>query len=251
MGVDRVQSTKRGTCIVCNKSVMYGQMMRHVAMHVQRYKAGRYCILKVYSDSYFWFYIQVPESCTLRELDTFLRVAWLECCGHLSCFKINGAIYDIDAELARDYGTEDAKSMEYRMSSILKNGLKFEYEYDFGTTTILNLAVVATKIPPIVTGGEIQVVAVHDPVSFLCETCGKSADIVCGFCTIYSEGSILCNTCMEKHRCYIDEDGDEEGMLAVVQSPRVGMCAYEGPVQLYDRTTKKRGKWNYVLECDN
>ena len=30
---------------------------------------------------------------TLEELDDFLRGAWLECCGHLSDFEIDGITY--------------------------------------------------------------------------------------------------------------------------------------------------------------
>ena len=32
---------------------------------------------------------------TLRELDKFLRSAWLECCGHLSHFLIDDVIYSV------------------------------------------------------------------------------------------------------------------------------------------------------------
>jgi hypothetical protein len=36
----------------------------------------------------YWMHLEMPASATLQDLDNFLRAVWLECCDHLSSFKI-------------------------------------------------------------------------------------------------------------------------------------------------------------------
>ena len=49
--------------------------------------------------------------------------------------------------------------------------------------------------------------------------CGKPATSVCTVC-VYEEGGWLCAECAKAHEC------GEEMLFPVVNSPRVGMCAY-------------------------
>lgn len=41
----------------------------------------------------YWMHLEMPAALTLYELDDFLRDTWLECCGHLSAFKIGNISY--------------------------------------------------------------------------------------------------------------------------------------------------------------
>jgi hypothetical protein len=41
----------------------------------------------------YWMHLEVPAAATLSDLDDFLRDTWLECCGHLSEFEIDGVSY--------------------------------------------------------------------------------------------------------------------------------------------------------------
>ena len=41
----------------------------------------------------YWMHLEVPIYITLADLDGFLRDIWLECCGHLSDFNIDGISY--------------------------------------------------------------------------------------------------------------------------------------------------------------
>jgi hypothetical protein len=41
----------------------------------------------------YWMHLEVPAVATLSDLDDFLRTIWLECCGHLSDFTIDGVSY--------------------------------------------------------------------------------------------------------------------------------------------------------------
>lgn len=46
----------------------------------------------------YWLFIEMNEKATLRDLDMFLRDIWLECCGHLSAFNIEGVSYELDLD---------------------------------------------------------------------------------------------------------------------------------------------------------
>jgi hypothetical protein len=43
----------------------------------------------------FWMDVEMKANSTLEELDGFLRGEWLECCGHLSDFDIDGITYTV------------------------------------------------------------------------------------------------------------------------------------------------------------
>src|SRR5438045_3051287 len=41
----------------------------------------------------YWLHLEAGPTATLEDLDLYLRRIWLECCGHLSAFQINGVRY--------------------------------------------------------------------------------------------------------------------------------------------------------------
>ncbi len=48
------------------------------------------------SDRYakaYWMHIELPADAMLDDLDSFLRETWVECCGHLSAFRIGGTSF--------------------------------------------------------------------------------------------------------------------------------------------------------------
>jgi hypothetical protein len=61
----------------------------------------------------------------------------------------------------------------------------------------------------------------NTPPLILCNVCGKPATEVCAQC-IYDGEGWLCDDCAVEH------EGGEEMLLPVVNSSRVGMCAYTG-----------------------
>src|SRR5579884_2638613 len=46
----------------------------------------------------YWMHLEIPTSEELATLDDFLRAIWLECCDHLSAFRIDGTSYDSEPE---------------------------------------------------------------------------------------------------------------------------------------------------------
>jgi hypothetical protein len=167
----------------------------------------------------YWMHLDVTASTTLATLDRFLRDTWLECCGHLSAFEIGGVRYAVDAGMDDGWGM-DEKSMRVRLDRVFSPGQSCSYEYDYGTTTELKLKVIAEREAE-ARGKAIGVLARNTPPVILCEECGKPATNVCSQCIFDGKGW-LCDDCVEDHEC------GEEMLLPVVNSPRVGMCAYTG-----------------------
>jgi predicted RNA-binding Zn-ribbon protein involved in translation (DUF1610 family) len=168
----------------------------------------------------YWMHLVVPRQVTLKELDQFLRATWLECCGHLSAFTIAGRRYAAaPMEDVSDSGLEE-NSMDVPMRSVLRVGAKFLHEYDFGSTTELNLEVVGILNVAEKPEG-IQILARNDAPQIACEECGENATQVCSQC-LWQGSGWLCEDCAEDHDC------GEEMCLPVVNSPRVGVCGYTG-----------------------
>jgi len=167
-----------------------------------------------YSPDY-WLHLEVPANAKLETLDDFLRGIWLECCGHMSAFTIEGQVYSV-----APMDELDDKSMNVRLDKVLEAGMKFFHEYDFGSTTHLTLKVVSEEESE-VKGKDIQVLARNEPPPISCDSCGKMATKVCTQC-LYSDEGWLCDECAAEHEC------GEDMLLPVVNSPRVGTCGYTG-----------------------
>jgi hypothetical protein len=156
-------------------------------------------------------HLAVPAKAPLSRLDDFLRHIWLECCGHMSAFEIDGIRYSVSP-------MEEERGMGAPLSRVLDVGSKFFYAYDFGSTTELALKVVGfwNQGKP---RGAVQLLARNDPPQIICGQCKtQPATQIC----IESEETWLCETCMAAHEC------DDAMHLPVVNSPRVGVCAYTG-----------------------
>ena len=167
-----------------------------------------------YSPDY-WMNIEVPVDATLEVLDRFLRDIWLECCGHMSAFDIGGRRYSV-----APMGDYDEQAMDVRLFEVIEPGMKFEHEYDFGSTTSLVLNVIS-QYPGHIKGNSVRILARNEPPLYECQLCGKTATQICVEC-IYSDKGLLCDDCAAGHEC------GEEMLLPVVNSPRVGVCGYTG-----------------------
>ena len=163
----------------------------------------------------YWMHLEAPAKATLELLDGFLRDVWLECCGHMSAFTIEGSNYS--ASPMDDY---DEKDMHVRLCDVVRPGMKFQHEYDFGSTTYLALKVVSEWDSGI-KGKEVRILARNEPPAIVCGKCGQPAVWVCSQC-VYEGKGWLCKKCGREHEC------GEEMLLPVVNSPRVGVCGYTG-----------------------
>jgi hypothetical protein len=217
----------QGKCNLCGKTYKKGGMTRHLTAclkkpNIYNLPTGEGSSNKtktfnlVVEGSYdpeYWMQLLTPVDMKLEELDSFLRCIWLECCGHLSEFRIEGQTYALSPieEL-------DDESMEAKLGEVLSPGTKFCHYYDFGSTTELTLKVISEQeIGKRISS--IKILSRNDPPPIPC-SCGELATTVCTEC-MWSEKGWLCNKCAKKHKC-------DDMYLPVVNSPRVGICGYTG-----------------------
>ena len=69
--------------------------------------------------------------------------------------------------------------------------------------------------------GKVEILARNEAPQIICDQCGMPATTICPEC-IYDEKGWLCDACAEEHDC------DLGVFLPLVNSPRTGVCGYEG-----------------------
>lgn len=218
----------KGRCSLCGGSFSKAGMTRHLESCIERQalqtpsgsrESRKRKVFHIVAEGRYlpeyWMHIEVPTNGTLEDLDDFLRTTWLECCGHLSAFTVEGKRYTLEPD-----EWFDDEDMDIALGRVLGPGMKSYYEYDFGTTTELTLRVASEREGEI-RRKSIRLLARNDPPSITCGSCGRIATQVCTQCMWSGEGW-LCDDCAGEHGC------GEEMLLPVVNSPRVGMCAYAG-----------------------
>lgn len=221
----------KGKCKYCGKEYTLSYMNRHLSSCKERQKrlaaekGSKRCgyfqlaIYPKYNRNY-WLFIEVRETATLKDVDSFLRDIWLECCGHLSAFTIDGISYEVMPAEDSFWG-EPAKSMNYKLKTVLEKGMTIDYEYDFGSTTELMITVVNYRMGYL-KKDKVTILSRNNPHVFICDECqSKPAVVVCTECAWEGRG-FLCEDCMETHEC------GEEMLLDVCNSPRMGVCGYMG-----------------------
>jgi hypothetical protein len=179
----------------------------------------------------YWLDIEVKAEAKLDALDSFLRRIWVECCGHLSGFRIGRASYfsrGYDFGFVKEssgFGSRQGseRSMSVRICDALRSsGEAFSYEYDFGSTTSLQLRVMQERTgrpgrPPV------RLLARNTPPTWPCAICGQPATLVCAYCVQDEGNAFVCRRHRKRHAC-----GEAESFLPVVNSPRTGVCGYTG-----------------------
>jgi hypothetical protein len=230
-----------GKCRLCGQLVGKAQLTTHLKKCLKRSspnpaqgaKTTRcfHLVVGATYDPAYWLHLELPAEATFAELDRVLRDIWLECCGHMSAFRFSrkqvrptspANIAKLFEQLASGRfagGQEDGKRiMRERLGKRLQPGMKFDYEYDFGSTTDLSLRVLdeysCSGSKP-----KIRLLARNEPPDIRCGECGKPATQVCVGC----EGVSLCDACVPEHEC------GEEMLSPLVNSPRAGVCGYCGP----------------------
>ena len=166
----------------------------------------------------FWVYFTVPNTVKLVAIDAVLRDLWLDCCGYMSAFSSRDELY-VDSPEGTLFGRKSEHSMNVSLKRATGNG-PLLYQYDFGSTTTLILRVMGEKVIGLEPG--IKVVARNDAPAMACTECGGVATQL-----LFDDWAPrpYCDECLGNAR---EEDG-EACTLPVVNSPRMGVCAYSGP----------------------
>ena len=215
------KSVYRGICYKCGNEFAQRGMKRHLnsckELQKKHKQSGEkdYFLMRVqgkYNKGYF-LYLDIKEETTLDEFDQFLRDIWLECCGHLSGFYINGQDYTFYPVLHDE--AED--NPESKIRNVLEDNTKYEYEYDFGTTTSLDVEILSDR------RGEdrehlIEVIARNILPEIECEECCEAK--AKWFCHSYDGVPYYyCDDCVEDNK-------GEFGAVPFINTPRLGACGY-------------------------
>lgn len=206
--------------MICKEELTRGTISRHLLKKHQS-ASGTSCflILVTTSDpSPYWLALIADQHASLADLDNVIREVWVECCGHMSAFHIGGTEYattwdgdGIDDEFS------DTEDMHIELDEVLDSGMSFWYEYDFGSTTELKL-----KVAGVITCDDapedVFIAGMNTKPDAVCETCGKPAQY---HYNVWEKEQTFCNICAK------DVD-DECYLLPITNSPRTGICGYEG-----------------------
>ncbi len=216
-----------GTCAYCGETITKRGVAKHLEKCARRQEALQAAEaskrpvemlwhLRV-QDAYnkdFWLDLEMNGSASLEKLDKYLRAIWLECCGHLSKFTIGGW-GGIDIGKAR------------KAEAVFEPGLVLRHLYDFGTTSETDIKAVTSREGRPASKHPIALLARNRLPEALCQECGQPAGWLCLECLYEADKSgLLCNEHAENHP---HESYGEP--LPLVNSPRLGMCGYEGPAE--------------------
>jgi hypothetical protein len=216
-----------GKCIFCNEEFAKAGMSKHLNTHFTKLlkteNAGISYHIKIEEDprfeTYYFLNLWVNGDTSMQDIDAFLRRIWLECCGHMSSFsfpKKKHGFFDAADE-------DDDEIMDVKAKDILEKGMKLRYEYDFGSTTTLQLTVM--KEMPIEASEGILLLSRNEPLELMCEICKVApAEMICTACY---DDNMFCKKCAKKHSKTCDEFEEYAG-VPVVNSPRMGVCGYDG-----------------------
>jgi len=217
----------KGECAYCKATIPKNGVTRHLSTCIKRQaiieQAERkdapnetlyHLRVQDAERSEFWLDLEMRGSKTLKDLDSYLRRIWLECCGHMSRFSIRGW-----------QGEEIGKSR--KVDQVFSRVIELTHIYDFGTESVTRIKAVEAREGKPTTKRPIALVARNLIPEFECIECEQPATWLCTECLIEeNEWASLCNKHAKSHA------HDAYGKpIRLVNSPRLGMCGYEGPAK--------------------
>lgn len=216
------------TCSYCKEEVSQKNALDHFLSCQRREQlfekmkqklVNQWFYIRVQSSPY-WIDVIIPKQSMLDDLDHYLRCIWLECCGHLSHFRIQELEYErFQSEDWLIEGEELSLGMDINLKKVLDLGSKFSHFYDYGSTTELQLEVLKELQFPV--KKSTLLCARNKPPVFECSVCKKTASKICGIFQNHS-----CEKCVKlsfKNSCC-----SEDTFLPLLNSPRTGVCGYDG-----------------------
>jgi len=232
-----------GNCYQCGVELGKTAMKNHLLKAHNEKEDGQLCrLLKIEgAGKNYWLFIDVPVDKALSDVDRFMRDIWLECCGHMSAFRnrqdqktFGWDYFEAMDLLAKGKVKDHEKLMEdgagevpmsRKVKDALYKELVLEYEYDFGSSTKLSMTVIDEY--PVKADKRIVLLSRNEPLQIVCATCGKvPATQICTVC-MYHDNTVFCDKCAQKHAKNCEDFADYASM-PVVNSPRMGVCAYDG-----------------------
>lgn len=230
-----------GVCALCNKKYTQRGINRHLKTHLEKMHKPTNSkdisfLLKIetnpkyYNKTGYFLYLWVNGTTYIDDIDAFLRDIWLECCGHLSSFIDNeqkhqqGGLFNFFDEDELAPGEIDKGQ---RANECLYLGQKMNYTYDFGSSTELQIKVEGlyqTQAPQAIT-----LLSRNEPLHITCDKCGIEPAVVTCIAHAWAEDSLFCKKCARLHAKKCD-DFKDYAEKRIVNSPRFGVCDYEGGI---------------------
>lgn len=217
----------RGACAFCGAETTRAAMARHLEKCPRRLQVlaeaeqgpgevETLLQLRVQDayDGHFWLDLEMRGGATLKKLDAYLRAIWLECCGHLSEFQSDG--------------WRGAKAgMSQPALKAFASRTQLTHIYDFGTTSETLVTLQSSRQGRPLSEHPIVLLARNTAPQPACQSCGEAATHLCMECLYedQAEGT-LCDAHVQSH-----EHHNYGEPMALVNSPRLGMCGYDGPAE--------------------
>ena len=217
----------KGICTYCGQTMTQSGLTKHLTTCTQRQEAiakanqKKSASQKLYhlrvKDAYrseFWLNLEMRGAKTLQDLDDYLRDIWLECCGHLSQFSTGR-------------GLAAQISMKRKIDDVFQRSSELNHIYDFGTSSETQIKLVEVREGQPTTPHPIALMARNLLPEEPCIECGETATHLCMECVIDDQTwGVLCDRHAKTHPH--DSYGDP---VLLVNSPRLGMCGYDGPAE--------------------
>lgn len=218
----------QGKCNFCGKQMSKSGLTKHLSGCLERQqvisqanqKAGatqslyHLQVRDAYSSD-FWLHLEMNGTATLNDLDKYLRAIWLECCGHLSQFSVGG-------------WSGDEISKGTRIERVFKIGVELTHIYDFGTSSETLIKAIGVREGKPLTKHPIFLMARNNMPEVFCMECDQPAAWLCMECVSeLEESGLLCDEHVRSHP-HQDDYGEP---MPLYNSPRVGMCGYDGPAE--------------------
>jgi len=213
------RSANPATCFYCGMEVKKtsASIEKHLTKQctalVGSEKSSELAVILIIEATYksdYWLIIRAKPTAKMKDLDKFIRDVWVECCGHCSAFS---------------YNRQDIP-MSYKIGEVFRCPTTIDYEYDFGSTTYLKVS--SLFISDDFDKRKISLIMQNKQPQEKCSKCNKKeAELICLSCYEHGNDAVFCSTCAKKHEC--TDDYDEDILMPIVNSPRCGVCGYEGP----------------------
>jgi hypothetical protein len=221
------ENPSRGVCQFCGKTMTRGGITKHFSscpeykkiIEIVNKKSGK--AQEIYHlqvrDAWqkeFWLHLEMKSLSKLLDLDNYLRRIWLECCGHLSQFSIGG-------------WKGDEIPMETAVSRLFQKGAEFTHIYDFGTSSETLVRVIGQRTGKALSKNPVFLMSRNELPDAGCIECDQPASWLCMECLYeHDEAGFLCDNHADGHP---HKEYGEPSPL--VNSPRLGMCGYQGPAE--------------------
>lgn len=217
----------KARCSFCGVELTKAAMTRHfdkcekrleLINKAEREKRGNELLYHLrIQDAYlkdFWLDIEMRGSAALKDIDSYLRSIWLECCDHLSQFSVG------------DFDTPEIPKSK-KVSDVFSRVIEITHIYDFGTSSYTMIKNMGTREGTPLTTHPIMLMARNLIPESECIECGQPAAWLCMECMIEDDvWGVLCDKHAKKH-----PHKNYGKPIRIVNSPRLGMCGYDGPAE--------------------